>query len=160
MGGKNTKTYAHTDLEIKRFHRTFAEIDKDGKGHINKADLLALSSLKANPLRERLAEVILNFGEDIENPGLLTFPGFCKLMTTFTDESKATKARMSFLFCLMDVDKDGKLSRCDMTQIVELVNYGRPFLHRIFGQKEFISFQEFMEDENIQNFAEKELRFY
>jgi Ca2+-binding EF-hand superfamily protein len=69
--------------EVKRFHFRFRIIDQDQKGYLTPDALLALSSLKSNPLKHRLVQVICNL--DPERPDTFTLGDFCRQMNTFSD---------------------------------------------------------------------------
>jgi Ca2+-binding EF-hand superfamily protein len=74
--------------EVKRFHFRFRIIDQDQKGYLTPDALLALSSLKSNPLKHRLVQVICNL--DPERPDTLTLGDFCRQMNTFSAQTFST----------------------------------------------------------------------
>ena len=94
-----------------RLYERFRSLDMDERGFVTNANVLKLPEFSMNPLRDRLIAVI-------DAPeGMINFRLFCRSLAVFHEKCPAEK-KLEFLFKVYDVDRDGRVSRDDVMQVL------------------------------------------
>uniref|UniRef100_A0A8C7AJ94 Calcineurin like EF-hand protein 2 n=1 Tax=Neovison vison TaxID=452646 RepID=A0A8C7AJ94_NEOVI len=122
-----------SSLLLRLYHR-FRALDRNKKGYLSRVDLQQIGALAVNPLGERLAGGGGAGWEELL--GEVDFPGFVRVLAHFRpvddDDSgmrdpkqpEPLNSRMNklrFVFQLYDLDRDGKISRHEMLQVLRLM---------------------------------------
>lgn len=117
---------------IDKLYHHFLRIDKDGNGHIDKSELMAIPAVADNPLSTRLLEVM-----DIDQGGTIDFHEFVAGMSIFstnTSKSKKLKCKPVFdsfslfildilvAFDVYDLDRDGYISNGELFLVLKIMS--------------------------------------
>ncbi|XP_032316745.1 calcineurin B homologous protein 2 isoform X2 [Camelus ferus] len=115
---------------IRLYHR-FQALDRNEKGYLSRVDLQQIGALAVNPLGDRIIDSFFPDGSL-----RVDFPGFVRVLAHFRpvdDEDNGNRdpkepeplnSRMNklrFAFQLYDLDRDGKISRHEMLQVLRLM---------------------------------------
>uniref|UniRef100_A0A4W4HS57 EF-hand domain-containing protein n=1 Tax=Electrophorus electricus TaxID=8005 RepID=A0A4W4HS57_ELEEL len=103
---------------IVRLYDRYKALDKDKKGHLCPQDFGAIKELAMNPIKQVCQEV-------------LDFPSFVRILAHFRPVDKnrpkdpnspehinSRSNKLKFIFQLYDQDKDGKISRQELLQVL------------------------------------------
>ena len=119
------KETGFTSDQIKRLYTRFTNLDKDNMGVLNKHDLLRIPELHANPLCDRIIEVLI---EDKGHDGQLNFRQFAEIFAIFRRRSKTNENttnsrenKLKFLFGVYDRDKDDKINKTELLAILRML---------------------------------------
>ncbi|XP_008563531.1 PREDICTED: calcineurin B homologous protein 2, partial [Galeopterus variegatus] len=120
-----------SQASLVRLHHRFQALDRSKKGYLSRMDLQRIGALAVNPLGDRIIESFFpDGGQQVD------FAGFARVLAHFRpvdDEdignrdpkqpeplnSRTNKLR--FAFQLYDLDRDGKISRHEMLQVLRLM---------------------------------------
>lgn len=109
---------------VKRLFNRFQHIDSDGRGYLIRSDFENINEIALNPMGDRLTELFFP-----NNAGRVYFPEFAKQFAVFRPVKVNTPgyavnsrdAKLKFLYSLMDGNKDGKVDREDIFDVLELM---------------------------------------
>ncbi|KAJ0063853.1 hypothetical protein NL108_012552 [Boleophthalmus pectinirostris] len=130
---------------IQSLYERFEQLDQDGRGALRVEDFEVLSGLAVNPIKDRIIGAFFSPGKDS-----VDFPSFVRVMAHFQwsgsnrnktssqDAYNSPNSKLRFLFQLYDQDRDEKISRGEMLQV----------LQEMLG----------MEDEQLQSIVEKAIQ--
>lgn len=103
-----------------RLEERFHHLDKKQKGFLNRKDLEILPELAANPLANRIMNVILCadsptaispppnlISSNVSGQEKITLENFMAFMMPFSKKAPR-EMKLKFAFCVYDVDQDGK----------------------------------------------------
>lgn len=77
---------------VDKLYHHFMRLDKDGNGHIDRQELMAIPSVADNPLASRLMEIL-----DVDQGGTLDFNEFVAGMSIFSRKtSRLRKLKCTF----------------------------------------------------------------
>ncbi|XP_062872670.1 calcineurin B homologous protein 2 [Trichomycterus rosablanca] len=112
--------------QIVRLYDRYEALDRDDKGHLSPADFAAIKELAMNPICDRIIGAFFSSGQEI-----LDFPSFVRILAHFrpTDKNRPKdsnapdpynnrNSKLKFVFQLYDLDKDGKISRTELQQVL------------------------------------------
>ncbi|XP_062996246.1 calcineurin B homologous protein 2-like [Elgaria multicarinata webbii] len=136
MGAQNSQPFAIPDQEeimtetgfsqasVLRLYQRFQALDKDEKGYLSKDDLEGIGELAVNPIGDRIINVFFQDGRETTD-----FRTFARVLAHFRPvegpvSSESVNSRLSklkFAFQLYDQDKDGKISRAEMLQVLRMM---------------------------------------
>nr|XP_056701720.1 calcineurin B homologous protein 2-like [Euleptes europaea] len=136
MGAQSSHTFLVPDLEelmtetgfsqttMTRLYQRFQALDKDEKGYLSKDDLQGLGELAVNPIGDRIVNAFFQDGRETTD-----FRMFVHVLAHFrpvegTEGSENINSRLSklkFAFQLYDQDKDGKISRGELLQVLRMM---------------------------------------
>ncbi|XP_037670666.1 calcineurin B homologous protein 2 [Choloepus didactylus] len=119
-----------SQASLLRLHHRFRALDRNKKGYLSRMDLQQIGALAVNPLGDRIIDSFFPDGSQ-----RLDFPGFVRVLAHFrpVDEDAGNRdpkapeplnSRMNklrFAFQLYDQDRDGKISRHEMLQVLRLM---------------------------------------
>ncbi|XP_038623428.1 calcineurin B homologous protein 2 [Tachyglossus aculeatus] len=111
-------------------HHRFRALDKGSKGYLSRQDLQSIGKLAVNPLGERIVSSFFPLGEE-----RVDFRGFVRVLAHFrpmeddgsaqTSESpeplNSRDNKLHFAFQLYDQDRDGKISRDELLQVLRMM---------------------------------------
>ncbi|XP_067413412.1 calcineurin B homologous protein 2-like isoform X2 [Emydura macquarii macquarii] len=114
---------------VVRLYDRFQALDKEQKGSLSKHDLQGIGELAVNPLGDRIINAFFKEGEERTD-----FRSFIRVLAHFrpVEEGKPKEAshlepmnsrlsKLQFAFQLYDQDRDGKISRAEMLQVLQLM---------------------------------------
>jgi len=104
-----------TEEELKRLHRRFKKLDRDGSGTLTTDEFLSVPELAGNPLLERVFAIFdTNKDEEIE------FKEFISALATFSDKGNK-EGKLHFAFQVYDIDGDGFISNGELFQVLKMM---------------------------------------
>ncbi|KAF3845303.1 hypothetical protein F7725_008466 [Dissostichus mawsoni] len=126
---KKETGFSHS--QITRLYSRFTSLDKGENGTLSREDFQRIPELAINPLGDRIINAFFPEGEDQVN-----FRGFMRTLAHFRpieDNEKSKNAAVSeplnsrtnkllFAFQLYDLDRDDKISRDELLQVLEKVD--------------------------------------
>mmetsp|Transcript_9496 Transcript_9496/g.21559 ORF Transcript_9496/g.21559 Transcript_9496/m.21559 type:complete len:187 (-) Transcript_9496:48-608(-) len=133
-----------SDKELNRLIRIFNQLDLDKSGTIVTQELFQMKEFRANPFIHRITKVSLGKEDDGDNTSL-SIQEFAQLMSVFS--IRATREqKLRYAFKIYDVDGDGKISREDLKETLQLITMSNDadFLEEVLDQV----FQEADSDED------------
>uniref|UniRef100_A0A9J8CHT7 Calcineurin-like EF-hand protein 2 n=1 Tax=Cyprinus carpio carpio TaxID=630221 RepID=A0A9J8CHT7_CYPCA len=111
---------------IIRLHDRFKALDKEGRGHLCPHDFGAIKELAMNPIGDRIIGAFFSPGKET-----VDFHTFVKILAHFRPVDKdrpkepnspepinSRSNKLKFAFQLYDQDKDGKISRDELLQVL------------------------------------------
>ncbi|KAL7831801.1 hypothetical protein AOLI_G00293490 [Acnodon oligacanthus] len=115
-----------TPAHLVRLYDRFKVLDKDKKGFLTPQDFVAIKELAMNPICDRIVGAFFTSGEET-----LDFPSFVRILAHFRpidknrpkepnspDPINSRSNKLKFAFQLYDQDKDGKISRHELLQVL------------------------------------------
>ncbi|XP_036417078.1 calcineurin B homologous protein 2 [Colossoma macropomum] len=115
-----------TPAHLVRLYDRFKALDKDKKGFLSPQDFVAIKELAMNPICDRIVGAFFTSGEE-----MLDFPSFVRILAHFRpidknrpkepnspDPINSRSNKLKFAFQLYDQDKDGKISRHELLQVL------------------------------------------
>ncbi|XP_070987574.1 calcineurin B homologous protein 2-like isoform X1 [Oncorhynchus clarkii lewisi] len=115
-----------TPAHIVRLYDRFEALDKEKTGHLRPQDFGAINRLAMNPIGDRIIGAFFSPGQET-----VDFHSFVRILAHFrpADKIRAKDPRMpepvnsrtsklKFAFQLYDQDKDGKISRAELLQVL------------------------------------------
>uniref|UniRef100_A0A8D3BNE1 Calcineurin like EF-hand protein 1 n=1 Tax=Scophthalmus maximus TaxID=52904 RepID=A0A8D3BNE1_SCOMX len=126
---RERERFSHS--QITRLYSRFTSLDKGENGTLSREDFQRIPELAINPLGDRIINAFFPEGEDQVN-----FRGFMRTLAHFRpieDNEKSKNAAVSeplnsrtnkllFAFRLYDLDRDDKISRDELLQVLEKVD--------------------------------------
>ncbi|KAI3386412.1 hypothetical protein SNEBB_000919 [Seison nebaliae] len=129
--------------QIKRLYSRFTSLDKHSNGFLTRDDLLRIPDLAINPLGERIVDCFFDETDDDS----INFKNFCDVLAVFLKQNRnvSTKEKvknddendngenemeedlncknnkLKFLFKIYDKDRDGKISRTELFNILHMM---------------------------------------
>ncbi|KAM5328744.1 calcineurin B homologous protein 2 [Glossophaga mutica] len=127
---KIRKETGFSQASLLRLYHRFRALDRNKKGYLSRVDLQRIGALAVNPLGDRIIDSFFPDGRL-----RVDFPDFVRVLAHFrpVDEDTGTQdsnepeplnSRMNklrFAFQLYDLDRDGKISRHEMLQVLRLM---------------------------------------
>ncbi|XP_073071502.1 calcineurin B homologous protein 2 isoform X2 [Manis javanica] len=122
---------AVSQASLVRLYHRFRALDGNKKGYLSRSDLQEIGALAVNPLGDRIIDSFFPDGSL-----RVDFPGFVRVLAHFRPvddedagirdpkEPEPLNSRMNklrFAFQLYDLDRDGKISRHEMLQVLRLM---------------------------------------
>ncbi|XP_072692298.1 calcineurin B homologous protein 2 isoform X1 [Canis lupus baileyi] len=120
-----------SQASLLRLYHRFRALDRNKKGYLSRMDLQQIGALAVNPLGDRIIDSFFPDGNL-----RVDFPGFVRVLAHFRPvddddssmrdpkEPEPLNSRMNklrFAFQLYDLDRDGKISRHEMLQVLRLM---------------------------------------
>uniref|UniRef100_A0A3P9LPA2 Calcineurin-like EF-hand protein 1 n=1 Tax=Oryzias latipes TaxID=8090 RepID=A0A3P9LPA2_ORYLA len=117
--------------QITRLYSRFTSLDKGENGTLSREDFQRIPELAINPLGDRIINAFFPDGEDQVN-----FRGFMRTLAHFrpvedneknknlssTEPLNSRTNKLHFAFQLYDLDRDDKISRDELLQVLEKVD--------------------------------------
>jgi len=104
-----------SDNELRKLHRRFRLLDKDGSGTLTPDEFLSIPDLALNPLLERVLHI---FDQDQDEQ--IQFEEFIQTLSTLSDKG-SKEAKLKFVFSVYDMDKDGFISNGELFQVLKMM---------------------------------------
>jgi Ca2+-binding EF-hand superfamily protein len=104
-----------TEKELKRLHRRFKKLDKDGSGTLTIDEFTSIPELAVNPLLERVISI---FDENKDNE--IEFKEFIGALSVFSDKGNK-EGKLRFAFKVYDIDNDGYISNGELFQVLKMM---------------------------------------
>ncbi|KAK5868205.1 hypothetical protein PBY51_009240 [Eleginops maclovinus] len=108
---------------ILRLYARFEFLDKDERGELRPEDFGALRGLAMNPIGDRIIGAFFSRGKET-----VDFPSFVRVLANFRPtetntirdggQSFSRTRKLKFAFKLYDQDRDGKISREELLQVL------------------------------------------
>ncbi|XP_066494749.1 calcineurin B homologous protein 2-like [Tiliqua scincoides] len=113
-----------SQANVLRLYERFQALDKDEKGYLSKKDLLGIGELAVNPIGDRIIDAFFEDGSEATD-----FRTFAQVLAHFrpvegsvsSDSVNSRLSKLKFAFQLYDQDKDGKISRLEMMQVLRMM---------------------------------------
>ncbi|XP_048378602.2 calcineurin B homologous protein 2 isoform X2 [Stegostoma tigrinum] len=118
-----------TKAHICRLYNRFEELDKSNKGSLSREDFQQIGELAVNPLGDRIINAFFPDGKQT-----LDFRSFIRILACFRPTVKNKFAdpnapepinsrnnKLQFAFQLYDLDRDGKISREELIQVLRMM---------------------------------------
>ncbi|CAL1571528.1 unnamed protein product [Knipowitschia caucasica] len=111
---------------IQRLYERFDLLDRDQMGRLRVPDFEAIQELAENPIGDRIIGAFFASGKDT-----VDFPSFVRVLAHFqpTDANRSRDSapepytspnrKLRFAFQLYDQDRDGKISRAELLQVLQ-----------------------------------------
>ncbi|XP_077178965.1 calcineurin B homologous protein 1 isoform X1 [Paroedura picta] len=130
MLGASANKYPVSHSQITRLYSRFTSLDKGENGTLSREDFQRIPELAINPLGDRIINAFFPEGEDQVN-----FRGFMRTLAHFrpiedNEKSKdqngpeplnSRSNKLHFAFQLYDLDKDDKISREELLQVLRMM---------------------------------------
>ena len=107
-----------SDKEVERLFERFSELDREGKGFLERTDFLAIPEISLNPVGDRIVHAFFKEGNSNKENDRLAFKNFARVMSFFSPIPKDDPAgkcrrekKLRFAFSIYDLDDNGTLSR-------------------------------------------------
>ncbi|XP_028680362.1 calcineurin B homologous protein 2 [Erpetoichthys calabaricus] len=123
------KETGFSSAHIYRLYDRFQVLDKDDNGVLSRRDLQSIGELAVNPLGDRIIDAF--FPNGVET---IDFRSFVRILAHFrpTEENRqrepnaseplnSRNSKLKFAFQLYDQDKDGKISRAELLQVLRMM---------------------------------------
>lgn len=121
---------AVSQATLLRLYHRFRALDSNKKGYLSRVDLQQIGALAVNPLGDRIIDSFFADGSL-----RVDFPDFVRVLARFRPVDEEAGARdpedpeplnsrmnkLRFAFQLYDLDRDGKISRNEMLQVLRLM---------------------------------------
>ncbi|MBZ3882614.1 Calcineurin B homologous protein 1 [Sciurus carolinensis] len=123
---KKETGFSHS--QIARLYKRFTTLDKEENGTLSREDFQRIPELAINPLGDRIISAFIPDGEDQVN-----FRGFIRILAHFRPIDAKSKDgngseplnsrinKLRFAFQLYDLDKDDKISRSELLQVLHMM---------------------------------------
>uniref|UniRef100_A0AAY5K474 EF-hand domain-containing protein n=1 Tax=Esox lucius TaxID=8010 RepID=A0AAY5K474_ESOLU len=111
---------------IVRLYDRFESLDKEKTGHLRPEDFGAINRLAMNPIGDRIIGAFFSSGQDT-----VDFHSFVRILAHFRpaennrprdpslpEPVNSRISKLKFAFQLYDLDKDGKISRAELLQVL------------------------------------------
>ncbi|XP_041663951.1 calcineurin B homologous protein 2 [Cheilinus undulatus] len=108
-----------------RLHERFEFLDREQRGELRFDDFEAVRELALNPIGDRIIGAFFSQGQDT-----VDFPSFVRILAHFRptdlnrrdglpqDQANSRTRKLKFAFQLYDQDRDGKISRAELLQVL------------------------------------------
>ncbi|KAM9317506.1 calcineurin B homologous protein 2 isoform 2-T2 [Pholidichthys leucotaenia] len=109
-----------------RLHERFEILDKDSKGHLSPEDFETIRELAINPIGGRIIGAFFSAGQET-----VDFSTFVRILAHFhpmdpnrtkngaqQEAANSRTKKLRFVFQLYDMDRDGKISREELLQVL------------------------------------------
>uniref|UniRef100_A0A146YUL6 Calcineurin B ous protein 2 n=1 Tax=Fundulus heteroclitus TaxID=8078 RepID=A0A146YUL6_FUNHE len=109
-----------------RLYERFKFLDKDNRGHLRSEDFEAVPELSENPIGDRIVGAFFLPGQET-----VDFSSFVRVLAHFRpteknrtragaqpDPANSRNRKLKFAFRLYDQDRDGKISRIELLQVL------------------------------------------
>ncbi|XP_054856017.1 calcineurin B homologous protein 2-like [Eublepharis macularius] len=136
MGAESSLPFSAPDMEaittetgfsqanISRLYQRFQALDKDEKGYLSKNDLQGIGELAVNPIGDRIINAFFQDGRETTD-----FRTFVHVLAHFrpvegtvgSENINSRLSKLKFAFQLYDQDKDGKISRAELLQVLRMM---------------------------------------
>jgi len=119
------KTTGFSRNQIIRLFTRFTSLDKEQNGYLTRDDFLRIPELAINPLADRIVDA---FFTEKKNE-TVNFREFMATLAIFRPLTRRTQEKdinsrdhkLQFVFSLYDIDKDGKISKAELLQVLRLM---------------------------------------
>ncbi|XP_026547549.1 calcineurin B homologous protein 2-like [Notechis scutatus] len=109
---------------LARLYQRFQALDRDDKGYLNRYDLEGIGELAVNPIGDRIINAFFQDGGEEAD-----FRSFARVLAHFRpveapgkpEDINSHLSKLKFAFQLYDQDKDGKISRAEMLQVLRMM---------------------------------------
>lgn len=110
------KNTVFTATEIESLYERFKYLDRSDTGFLTFAEFQMIPEFYSNPF----SKLLINCLESLNSFEKVSFASYLEFLETF-NEKTPKEERISFLFNLFDFDRDKKLSRTDLSQVLCLM---------------------------------------
>ncbi|XP_061453922.1 calcineurin B homologous protein 2-like [Rhineura floridana] len=109
---------------VERLYQRFQVLDKEEKGYLSKEDLEGIGELAVNPIGDQIINAFFQDGRETAD-----FQTFARVLAHFrpaegpggSENVNSRLSKLKFAFQLYDQDKDGKISRAEILQVLRLM---------------------------------------
>ncbi|KAJ7303891.1 hypothetical protein JRQ81_011401 [Phrynocephalus forsythii] len=113
-----------SQANVECLYQRFQVLDKEEKGYLSKSDLEGIGTLAINPIGDRIVGAFFQDGRETAD-----FRTFVQVLAHFrpVEESASSEgvnsrlSKLQFAFQLYDQDKDGKISRAEMLEVLRMM---------------------------------------
>ncbi|XP_065833578.1 calcineurin B homologous protein 1-like [Oscarella lobularis] len=144
MGSNFSKTLREEEIEeiesetgftakqITRLYNRYSNLDKANKGYLGREDFQHIPEIAINPLGERIIDAFFDQddGDGVDQQARVNFRQFIRVLAQFRPVSStragdlqlnAKAKKLKFVFDVYDLDKDEKISREDLTKVLQMM---------------------------------------
>lgn len=115
-----------TPAHIIRLYDRFEALDRDKKGYLSQKDFESIKALALNPIGDRIIGAFFTPGKET-----VDFHSFVRILAHFRPVDKCLPRdpeainsrtnKLRFAFQLYDQDRDGKISRAELLQVLRMM---------------------------------------
>jgi len=117
-----------TNQQIERLYSRFSSLDKSGKGHLTREDLLRIPELAINPLGDRIVHAFFYESKNGEEDKV-DFKDFVRVLAHFRPIKKNVEKnklntrdqKLHFAFRMYDIDGDEKISKEELMAVLTMM---------------------------------------
>jgi len=117
-----------TNQQIERLYSRFSSLDKSGKGHLTREDLLRIPELAINPLGDRIVHAFFSESKNGEEDKV-DFKDFVRVLAHFRPIKKNVEKnklntrdqKLHFAFRMYDIDGDEKISKEELMAVLTMM---------------------------------------
>uniref|UniRef100_A0A7E4ZZ80 Calcineurin B homologous protein 1 n=1 Tax=Panagrellus redivivus TaxID=6233 RepID=A0A7E4ZZ80_PANRE len=116
-----------TKNQIVRLYSRFLSLDKQGRGYLDREDLLRIPELAINPLGDRIVDAFFT-GENSEAQTKLNFRQFINVLAHFRPINKrrpsdinSRESKLRFAFSMYDLTKNGYVGKEEFKFILNMM---------------------------------------
>jgi len=114
--------------QIERLYTRYASLDKAGKGHLIREDLLRIPELAINPLRDRIVHAFFYESKNGEDD-TVDFKDFVRVLAHFRPIKKneeknklnTRNQKLHFAFRMYDTDGDDMISKKEVMEVLTMM---------------------------------------
>nr|XP_034972756.1 calcineurin B homologous protein 2-like isoform X2 [Zootoca vivipara] len=118
------KETGFSEASVVRLYQRFQALDKDEKGFLSKDDFEGIGELAVNPIGDRIINAFFPDGRETTD-----FRTFTRVLAHFRpvegpgglQNANSRLSKLKFAFQLYDQDKDGKISRAEILQVLRMM---------------------------------------
>ncbi|XP_047451115.1 calcineurin B homologous protein 2 [Mugil cephalus] len=121
------KETGFSSAHLLRLYERFEFLDRDNRGRLGPDDFEAVTELALNPIGDRIVAAFFRPGKET-----VDFPSFVRILAHFrpvdtnrsrdgaqTEPANSRNKKLKFAFKLYDQDRDGKISRAELLQVLQ-----------------------------------------
>ncbi|XP_020642682.1 calcineurin B homologous protein 2 [Pogona vitticeps] len=113
-----------SQANVERLYQRFLVLDKEEKGYLSKSDLEGIGKLAINPIGDRIISAFFQDGRETAD-----FRTFVNVLAHFrpaegpggAEDVNSRLSKLKFAFQLYDQDKDGKISRAELLEVLRMM---------------------------------------
>lgn len=124
-----------SENKLNQLNVRFQSLDRGGKNHLTRDDILQIEELQINPLADRIVDSFFRGGDSIE------FSEFVRILATFRpvsrhqqrrpsdatdrrrdeEEPNSRTSKLKFVFSMYDTNGDGEITKSELLEVLSMM---------------------------------------